>query len=137
MTSYLKEWIEKKLRDRQEMAFQKHLLVFDDRISWFAWVWIFERRRLYDSAPIHSIGQFMEKMDESGVAFYQKFGLVDATIILADEALLPQKDTLPSAGVAFAHELMAAGKPMYEIRGHDGRTLFRVFRFPLASAEND
>ncbi len=128
-----KQWIEARLGGVAKPVFQKHLLVFDDRISWFAWVWIFERRRLYDSAPIHSIGQFLEKMDASGGTFYTQLGLGDATVIVADDDLLEREGTQsPDAYVSFTRELAAAGKPMYEIRAYDGRTLFRVFRLSLA-----
>ena len=130
-----KQWIEARLRGVARPVFQKHLLVFDDRISWFAWVWIFERRRLYDSAPIHSIGQFLEKADAGGVTFYTQLGLGDATVIVADDDLLEREGAQSSDIYAsFTRELAVAGKPIYEIRAYDGRTLFRVFRLPLAVA---
>lgn len=133
-----KQWIEAKLRGRQNPVFQKHLLVFDDRIGWFAWVWIFERRRLYDSAPIHSIEQFVEKMEESGGAFYTQFGLADATIIVADDSLV-RDEGMPADDMraGLARELATMKRPIDEIRGIDGQILFRVFRISLAPENRD
>lgn len=135
LAAYQRARIETRLTSAPDGPFQKHLLVFDDRMRWFAWVWIFERRRLYDASPIHSIGQFVEKIETRGPAFYTALGLEDVTIIIVDDHLLEDTSAGPdNKRTLFAHTLAAKAKPIDEIRDPDGRLLFSVFRLPLATA---
>lgn len=133
LASYQRARIETRLASAPNGPFQKHLLVFDDRMRWFAWVWIFERRRLYDADPIHSIGQLIEKIQTRGPSFYTALGLEDATIIVADDRLREDDGTADGPRTLFVHALAAKAKPIDEIRDPDGRPLFKIFRLPLAA----
>ncbi|MEK7541275.1 MAG: glycosyltransferase family 39 protein [Patescibacteria group bacterium] len=110
---------------------QRHLLVFDDRMEWAPSVWIFERRRLYDAAPIHSLTQFLDTVAARGVAPYADFGLADATFIVAADAVTEGKSHPHPLAAEFLRRLTSSVEPMDVIRRPDGAPAFRVFRAPL------
>ena len=132
LATYQRTRIETNLKSHPNGPFQKHLLVFDDRMRWFAWVWIFERRRLYDADPIHSIGQFIEKIETRGPVFYTSLGLEDVTIIVADDHNREDAGAADDSRTLFVRNLEAETKSVDEIRDADGHALFKIFRLPLA-----
>lgn len=138
LAAYQEARIRKNLAANPRAPRQEHLLVFDDRMDWFSSVWIFERRRLYDQEPIHSLMQFLETADKKGVGQYAEFGLRDVTFIISEE---PQtsasgREPHPRPVAQFAGELKRTARPIDVIRRPDtGGTAFTVFRLPLAAFE--
>lgn len=110
---------------------QTHLLVFDDRIDWFAFTWIFERRRLYDSAPIHSITQFTEKLSQFGPSYYAKLGLKDVTLIVATDYALASEPIKNALSTNVLREIEMNYQPVEIIRDRKGEAAFRVYALPL------
>ena len=110
---------------------QKHLLILDERVDWFASFWIMERRRFYDRAPIHIASEFVEKT--SGLAafkFYNDLGFVDATAIVASDSLA--RSAGHSSSVAEFAKLMRSEVPLVaEIRDPQGKVAFEIYTFAL------
>ncbi|MDP3727439.1 MAG: hypothetical protein Q8R35_02245, partial [bacterium] len=130
LAAYQEQRTRAQFKQQPNLGPQTHLLLFDDRMNWFAGVWIFERRRLYDASPIYPISQFIKE----DPAFYARFGFRDVTIITADERILPADEDFSSdPRTLFVEELEGSRSPMGEIRNPAGEVVFRVFRFPLAS----
>lgn len=134
LAKYQEKRVLEQLKLNPNLKNQEHLLVFDDRMRWFSWVWIFERRRLYESAPIHSIGQFLEKLDKQDIEFYTKSGLKDATFIVATEKILPTEENyIDDPRTNFISDLESYAKPNQEIFDHQGEIIFRMYRLPLSA----
>jgi hypothetical protein len=110
---------------------QTHLMVFDDRIDWFAFTWIFERRRLYDSAPIHSITQFTEKLSQFGPVYYTQLGLKDVTLIVATDYALASEPIRNALSTNVLREIEKNYHPIEEIRDRKGEVAFRIYGLPL------
>lgn len=110
---------------------QKNLLVFDNRMEWMPALWIFERRRLYDGMPIHSLDQFLETVSAKGVAHYAAFGLQNAVFVIAAEKIIGGADAKGTFFHRFLAELSTSAKPIEIIRAADGGTAFLVYRIPL------
>ena len=110
---------------------QEHLLVFDDRMDWSPALWTFERRKLYDNRPIHSLTQFIDKVREGGVSNYTKFGLKDVTFIIASKKLETNEAVDKKLLKSFEDQLIAEVKPIDQITAPDGSVVFTVYRVPL------
>ncbi len=112
---------------------QDQLLVFDDRMRWFPAAWTFERRRLYDAAPIHSLTEFLKKFSTEGTDFYTRFGIKSATFIVAADKLIAHEYVIPSSRELgdFLRELESQTAPIQEIHDYDGDVIFKIFLVPL------
>ncbi|MDE2001056.1 MAG: glycosyltransferase family 39 protein [Patescibacteria group bacterium] len=112
---------------------QDQLVLYDERMNWFASLWTFERRRLYDAEPIQSLWQFLEKTDGAhDFSFYRNFGMKTATIILTAENTQDNTQVDHAADVsAFAQKVESVLTPIAEIRNADGRVAFRVYTLSL------
>lgn len=124
--------IDQLLESRKNLPPYQHLLVYDDRVAWFQSTWTFERRVLYEAAPIDKLSQFLGNMLKKGAGFYTRFGLKDVTIITPTEnvqqnKIINNRDAIES----FTGQLEKIAKPIDEIRGPDGKVLFKVFRLEL------
>ena len=113
---------------------QEHLLVYDDRMSWFASVWIFERRRLYDVATIPSLSQFLNALGKNGAKHFAKYGFNDVTLILATDKLQYESNSESLLLSDFSQSLSSRNRPVQELINQKGETVFKIFRLPLADA---
>lgn len=119
-------------RNHPELPPHSRLLVYDDRLAWFPTVWIFERRRLYEAAPIHSLSQFISTIKKRGSGFYTQFGLKDVTFIVpTNEAAQNRFVDSPAEIQVFVADLERKQKPVDKILGVNGQALFKIFRAPL------
>ncbi len=110
---------------------QKHLVVFDNRMEWMPALWIFERRRLYDNMPIHSLDQFLETISTKGIKGYATFGIEEVTFIIAADTTTLNAGTHHELFDRFLEKLFATAKPIDYIRNADGKISFMIFRAPL------
>ncbi|MDP3729856.1 MAG: glycosyltransferase family 39 protein [bacterium] len=132
LAAYQDTRIQKLLRARPDLPPYKHLLVYDDRLAWFPSIWTFERRYLYEAAPIHSLSRFIETINTYSPEFYTRFGLEDVTIIT------PTVNTQQNSKVRnqpalekFINKLTEESKPIDIISNTNGAPLFTIFRIPL------
>jgi len=111
-------------------SLQDQLLVFDDRLRWFPAIWTFERRRLYDGEPIHSLTEFLGKLSTEGSAFYTNLGLKNTTVIIAADKILAGEYVIPTSETLreFTSQLE---EPFEEIRDYNGEVIFKVFKLGL------
>ncbi|MBI2604324.1 MAG: glycosyltransferase family 39 protein [Candidatus Harrisonbacteria bacterium] len=128
LASYQEKKIRQRLRKNPDQPLNSHLLVFDDRMKWFAWVWLFERRRLYNFSPIPSLTQFSEKLRTKGARFYADLGFTDVTIITAASADVMDSIKPDDRRTAAVRELEGSIRPIDEIKNAKGDVVFRVFR---------
>lgn len=127
--NYQAEYIQSLFDQGIERPQQKHLLVYDDRMSWFHSMWIFERRRLYDVATIPSLTQFLNAVNKNGAEHFNQYGFADVTIIMANGRLVTDIDNERLQN--FANKLTLMQKPIFEIINPRGEIAFKVFRLPL------
>lgn len=115
---------------------QKNLLVFDDRMEWYAFVWIVERRRLYDAAAMPSLMNLIEAIDGKYVSELRKFGFEDAYVVTVTDKLLHNESIQNRERIErFVAALKEAQAPVDEIQDYRGEVVFRIFRVPLAGYE--
>ncbi|MBI4193060.1 MAG: hypothetical protein HY536_00350, partial [Candidatus Colwellbacteria bacterium] len=131
LAAYQEPRILQRLRRNPNQPLNSHLLVFDDRIKWFAWVWMFERRRLYDFNPIPSLTQFSEKLRTKGMNFYRDLGFTDATFITAANASVMDAAKPDDPRAKAVAEIAAATAPIDEIKNARGETIFKIYRLAL------
>ncbi|MDO8585300.1 MAG: glycosyltransferase family 39 protein [bacterium] len=131
LAAYQESRIRAALAKNPTQPIQTHLLIFDDRMQWFPWVWIFERRRLYNFAPIHSLTQFSEKMRGQGAGFYRTLGFTDVTIITAANESVMTAIPASDARTRAAEEIARVAAPVDEIKNAEGVTVFNVFRLNI------
>ncbi len=110
---------------------QKHLLVFDDRMEWFATVWTFERRRIYNVAAIPSLTNFTDAIQGGYMYKFREFGFEDATIITISDAIPHETNQNARVLAAFADGLRKEQPPIQEIKNAKGEVAFSVFRVSL------
>lgn len=113
---------------------QEHLLVYDDRMSWFAAVWIFERRRLYDVATIPSLTQFLYALSQNGARHFTRYGFKDVTLILTTNKLQYESESESATLEKFSRALASRHQPIQELHNQKGESVFKVFRLPLDDA---
>lgn len=121
----------KKRYDGKNPEPQTHLLVYDDRMDWTPSFWTFERRKLYDMKPIHSMNQFLSIVSEYGVAYYTNFGFTDATFLIAAGDNQDNTAGIDEKFEQFTLNLTSNVKPADEIKRPDGKTGFFVYTLPL------
>lgn len=131
LAAYQEPRILKRLKLAPNQPLNSHLLVFDDRIKWFAWIWMFERRRLYDFNPIPSLTQFSEKLRTKGVNFYRDLGFTDVTLIAAADASVMDERQPDDPRTLAVQEIAAATPPIDEIKNARGETVFNIYRLKL------
>ncbi|GEM_PF-5371766 len=131
LAAYQETRIRAALTKNPTQPIQAHLLVFDDRIQWFPWVWIFERRRLYNFAPIHSLTQFSKAIREKGADFYRTLGFTDVTIITAANERVMTATAASDARTRAVEEIARAASPIDEIKNTRGKIIFKVFRLAI------
>ncbi|MDE2001075.1 MAG: glycosyltransferase family 39 protein [Patescibacteria group bacterium] len=112
---------------------QTHLLIFDDRMDWFATLWTFEKRRLYDVATIPSIGQFISGVSTGGAQQFAHYGFTDVTIIAGENDAYPATDSFRPIH-DFVANLAATQAPVDKITNPYGKTVFNVYTLPLTDA---
>jgi len=63
----------------------KSVIIYDDRISWYATIWIFTRHLIYEQQPIFSLNQIFQiwKNPDDSVANLKEFGVKDFWFITA------------------------------------------------------
>lgn len=110
---------------------QTHLLLYDDRMDWTAAFWTFERRKLYDIAPTHSISQFLFLLRSYGTAYYTDFGFTDATFIITTEKTRNDTAAADKDLKRFADDLSLRAEPIDTLLGPDGTAVFTVYRIPF------
>lgn len=131
LAAYQEPRILKRLQRDPNQPLNSHLLVFDDRMKWFAWVWIFERRRLYDFSPIPSLTQFSEKLRAKGINFYRDLGFTDVTFITAADASVMDATKPDDERTKAIAEIAAVTEPIHLITNAKGITVFRIYRMKL------
>lgn len=131
LAAYQEPRILKRLQRDPNQPLNSHLLVFDDRIKWFAWVWIFERRRLYDFNPIPSLTQLSEKLRTKGENFYRDLGFTDVTFITAADKSVMDRALPDDARAKAVAEISAATEPVDVITNARGETVFKIYQMKL------
>ncbi|MEK7535693.1 MAG: glycosyltransferase family 39 protein [Patescibacteria group bacterium] len=141
----------KQLADKQKESFlreisanpyskigQEHLLVFDERMDWFASFWIIERRRFYKRTPIHMISEFIDKTKDGSFSFYKDLGFVDATFIIARDQTDNNKQIKERENILIFTELLKKTvAPIDQIKNAKGNTVFDIYYFPFDPAKNN
>ncbi|MBI4114673.1 MAG: glycosyltransferase family 39 protein [Candidatus Niyogibacteria bacterium] len=129
---YQTKLIEKRAEKNPHVQ-QSHLLVYDDRMDWTPSIWVFERRRLYDSSPIHSLTQFLKTLSTKGTAFYANFGVEDVIFILTTEISRhsPVSDEWQKKVEAISADLALRVEPIDTIYSPLNEAVFTIYRVPL------
>ena len=117
--------------ETSELPNQNHLLVFDDRMDWTPSVWIFERRRLYDIAPIPSLTQLIAAVNKNGIEHFTQYGFKEATFIMTTPITRTNTAVDHEILQKFAKDLESKAKPIEEIRRPDGETAFKIYNLPI------
>ncbi len=111
---------------------QKHLLLYDDKINWYASMWIFERRRIYDVAAIGKISDFYNLYSALGTKQFLENGFEDATFIIPTENYLNQNLTAkPTEEFLNFLDKIKAQKTLSYIEDIYGQKVFNVYLLPL------
>lgn len=108
-----------------------HALVYDDRIDWFASLWLVERRRLYQGAFIPSLTNFIQAIEEGYLGKFREFGFTDVTFVISTDRVT--RETVGNAErlERFSQALAAAHEPRSVIRNYRGEAIFNVYELPL------
>ncbi len=61
---------------------RKQVIIYDNRMNWFAALWLFERRRLYERETILSLSEALMTIREYGEDYYLKSGFSQAIFII-------------------------------------------------------
>jgi hypothetical protein len=110
---------------------QTQMLIYDDRIDWFASVWLIERRRLYEGAFIPSLTNFMQAVNEGYLEKFREFGFTDATFVISTDRITRETVENRSQIEQFAADLAAQATPSGEIKNVKGETVFIIYKLPL------
>ncbi len=130
---YQKNLILHSLTGNENTAAQDQLVIYDERMNWFASLWTFERRRLYKAEPIHSLWQFLENTKGGAdLSFYKNFGIKTATIVIATDAMQQNQDIIHKADVdAFAAQIRSVLQPTAEIRDEKNDAVFLIYTIKI------
>ena len=139
ITPQLKEYKTKIIQsfyEDGEKPQQEHLLVFDDRLEWFATTWIVERRRLYEAQAMPTLTNLIEAIDGNYVDKFLEFGFKDVYAIIltgknAHETILNTERITD-----FLKILETNYEPVDHIKNDLGETAFLVYYLPLDSRLN-
>ena len=126
-----REYLEPRIAQAPDAPQQKQLLVFDDRMEWFPTMWTFERRFLYTSLPILSLGAFLENVRVRGAEFYTQLGLYDVVFIMTTPQTRQNEEVNNKILQSFGETLEANNKLIGYILGPRGETAFTVYRTSL------
>lgn len=64
------------------------IFIYDDRISWFAEIWLFERRKLYDQRIMGTIVSYLDALEVNGYDFFKSLGFNKVYFIFAKNKLV-------------------------------------------------
>ncbi len=124
--------IEKAQKRNPSMPVQKYLLIYDDHLAWFPSIWLFERRRLYEATPIHTLSMLISALSAQGPEFYTSLGIKEV-VLVTPVGDIPQNNIVQNKeGIKqFISQMEAQIKPVDEIKDSKGKVLFKIYQFPL------
>jgi hypothetical protein len=133
LAAYVRARAQRIYDDHPSWQPNRTLLVFDEHLEWFNSTWIFERRALYNVAPVHPLSTFISQLKAGGVNFYQQFGFQSVRVIVPTANVPHNPSPLSSSDAnAFLTALQSRNKPVEIIRDDSGLPLFNIYEIPLA-----
>lgn len=129
--AYKEQVIARRLARQPDALQATNALVYDDRMDWFAIVWLIERRRLYEGAFIPSLTNFIQAVDEGYLEKFREFGFRDITFVISTDKVTRETIENRSRIEQFVADLESRETPAEEIRNARGEVIFQIYKLPL------
>lgn len=101
------------------------LIVFDDNISWFSRVWLFERRAFYNGLPILSFTDYLSKFTDANGSRLKDVYFVIAT----DDGAIKEKSSRNDNAAKMKDFFTEQKINPEEVRRRDGKIAFEIYHW--------
>ncbi len=110
------------------------LIVFDDRIDWFATIWLFERRKLYDLQNAGSINTFLQALWKNDPKYFANLGFTKIIFIFGVNELLTDNTNnqeLTNTINTLEQDLIRSNYQPFELKNPQDQIAFRIYEVDL------